>query len=384
MKILLITEFFPGKEKYFSGGVEVRTFFIAQNLATHHRITVLCRKKKGEKSNERYGNLIITRFGKETEDFDASFFSIIPRFIFMIWAFIKGLKVDFDLVEGSNFICLIPAYFIGFFKKKPQIAWYPDIYGFAWFNNFPPLTAFSGWLIEKIGLLLPWQKIIALSQQTKNKLIKAGIKAQKIKVIYGGVEVDYLKKISVKKFKNPTVCCIARLVSYKNVEDLIQAIKQIKEKIPLIKCFIIGKGPEEKKLKKLTSKLNLTENIIFRKDLNYLALIKYLKKSQVFCLPSKIEGFGLVTIEALACGTPFIISDIPINREITKNKGGLYYSLAKKGDLALKIISLLKNENKRKKILKGSSNIIKEYRWENISQQTLEAYKEAIYAKDRL
>jgi len=172
MKILLITEFFPNEKKNFSGGVEVRTYYLAKYLAKKNEVTVICRRRKNEFVKEQLENVKIIRLGKQIDKVEANFYSIFSRLIFIIQSFHFGLKQKADLIEGSNFICLISAFFTAKIKRIPAIAWYPDIYGNEWIKNFGILTGSFGLFLENIGLLLPWNHIIALSEQTKKKLIK--------------------------------------------------------------------------------------------------------------------------------------------------------------------------------------------------------------------
>ncbi len=379
MRILLITEFFPGKEKKFSGGVETRTFFIAKNLAKKHKIIVISRRKTGRKAEESFDNIKIIRLGRKAKDVEVKFSSILPRLFFIVQSFFIGLKQEVDLVEGSNFICYLPAFFIGKLKKITKIAWYADIYGSEWLKNYGFLTGLFGLILERIGLILPWDRVIALSKQTKEKLVRHGVKEGKIDIVYGGVDLDFIKKARLKKTSLPSVCCIARLVPYKNVDCLIKAVYLIKSEIPEIECVIIGKGPEGEKLRKLSSRLRLKDNIVFKKNLSYKQLIGELRKSYLFCLPSRIEGFGLVTIEALACGTPFVIARTPINKEVTKGKGGLFFVPEDHQDLAEKAKKILLDKKLARKLLEDGKKTLSLYDWRKITQQTEEIYKRSKY-----
>lgn len=373
MKILLNTEFFPNEKKNFSGGVEVRTYYLAKHLTQKNEVTIICRRRNNELVKEHQKNLEIIRLGKQITKVEANFYSIFSRLIFIVQSIVFGLKQKADLVEGSNFICLISAFVVAKIKKVPAIAWYPDIYGKEWIKNFGILTGSFGLFLETLGLLLPWDHIIALSKQTKKKLIKR-VPGNNISVIYGGVDTSFIKKIKTKKYNQSTICCISRLVPYKNVDYLIKATALIKETIPDINCIIIGKGPEKRKLIKLISELGLEENVIIKRDLSYRDVIKNLKASDIFCLPSRIEGFGLATIEALACGTPFVIADTPINKEVTKNIGGLYFKTNSASDLSKKIITLLKDKKTSQKYIEKGQKLVKEYNWDIVSQQTEKVY----------
>lgn len=376
MKILLVTEFFPDlRKKNFSGGVETRTFFIARHLAKKYKIIVICRRKTGEERKEERKNLKIIRLGTPTSTVGAKFSSIIPRLLFMFQAIIIGLKEDVDLVEGSNFICLIPAFTIARLKDLPSVAWYADLYRGEWFKSFGFMTGLFGWILERIGLFLPWNQIIALSKQTKKKLIKTGVNEKKISVIYGGVETNFINKIKVEKYKVPTICCVSRLVPYKNIDCLIKAISRVKTKIPKVKCILIGKGEGEKGLIKLIRELKLEKDILIKKDLTYAALIKILKSSQVFCLPSRVEGFGLATIEALSCGIPFVVADIEINKEVTQGKGGLFFKAGDADNLAEQLNKLLIDKNLSCRLVKEGNKLLRFYDWDKIALQTEKIYK---------
>lgn len=374
MRILLITEFYPDKSQIFSGGVETRTYFTARHLAAKHQIIVICRKKDNETSRENSGNISILRLGKGTKSVEAKLSTIFSRFLFIFQSFFVAIKTEADIVEGSNFICLLPAFFIGVLKKIPTIAWYPDIYGKEWIKNFGFITGMFGLILEKLGLFLPWTKIIALSSQTKQKLISQGINPRKITVIYGGVDLDFIDYIKAKKYINPTICCVSRLVPYKDVDILLQAVALVKKQIPDINCLVIGKGPERLKLNQLVQNLEIQKNVKFVKNINYQELITKLKSSHVFCLPSRIEGFGLATIEAMASKLPYVIADIPINIEITDQKGGYFYKVGDYADLAEKIVELINDPLGSNKLVLAGVRKIQDYSWDHIAKQTETVY----------
>lgn len=376
MKILLVTEFFPGNSTLrFTGGVEARTFFTARCLAKKDKVIVICRKTSSLKRQKKIGNLFIYPCGFKSIFLEANFLSIFERLFFIIAAFFQGLELDYDLVEGSNFITYLPAYFLGLIKNKPAISWYADVLKGKWLKYFG-ITGIFGEIIEAISLKLRWSKIIALSQSTKKKLIKAGINPAKIQVIYGGVD----KELRIKRQKkDKTIICISRLVKYKRVADLINAFSRLVSKYPDLSLTIIGQGPQEINLKKLVKERNLTGKICFIKNLSRQKLMNLLARSYLFCLPSVVEGFGLATIEAASLGIPYVISDIDVNKEITHDgKGGLLFKRKNIIDLSKKLEMLLRD---KKLYLKKQSEgffLAKNYNWEIITQQTRKVYQEAL------
>lgn len=349
-KILLITEFFPEKDTAMTGGVEARTYRLAKTLARFGcKVEVIARKR--------------TAVTAKTT-------SLFPRLWFQFKAVQRGLKLDPGVVEGSNFVCYLPAYVLARIKRAKAVAWYADVYGKVWFETMSWPVALAGYVWEWISLHLPWDRIIAMSRSTRDKLIAEGVSPDKISVIYGGVDDQIIDKLMVKKFVNPTICTAARLVNYKHIDDLIQGFSRVQKEVAGAKLIIMGDGPERMKLERLSNKITTYNSVHFLGNLDQVEVWKVMKRSHVFCLPSTLEGFGLVTIEAMACGLPYVCADIPATREITE--GGLGGYLYEPGNIEALTDCLMKALNDKPD--GRVKTLVKKYSWDKITKQTLEAY----------
>ncbi len=108
-------------------------------------------------------------------------------------------------------------------------------------------------------------------------------------------------------------------------------------------------------------------------------LIKELKSSYLFCLPSSTEGFGIAVLEAAAAGVPYVISNIDVFREITKNaKGGFLFELGSVRDLAQKIERLNTNKELYEKKENEAHSLVKIYSWREIASETEQVYKKLL------
>ena len=192
----------------------------------------------------------------------------------------------------------------------------------------------------------------------------------KTEIVYNGIDLDLYESTKVDgKYADPTIVTVCRLVSYKRVDDLIRAVKALKTDFQNIKLKIIGDGPQKEALKTLSKTLGVEDNVDFLgKVSDTQDVIKVLKKSHVFALPSIVEGFGMVIIEAMAAGIPYVASDIRSIREVTNGGvGGLLSKPKNCEDLALKIKILLVDESKRNSVMKNASKHIKNYKWNNLA-----------------
>jgi len=354
MRLLFLTEFFPkNKQLIYTGGVEVRTYQIAEKVKKDFQVKV-----------------ISSPFNKPPATLQSVFF----RFYYIISSFIQALKSDFDIIEGSNFVTYLPAYFAGMIRGKKTIAWVPDILHRDWFQ-FGLIVGIFGYLVEKISLKLNWDHIIALSQSTKNKLVKTGINKNKITVVHGGINLQEFRNLDYVKFPQFTVICIARLVATKKIKDLVDGFALITNKQPQAKLIIVGHGPKKQPLQEQVKDLSISNKVDFYENLPRKQLLKLLKQSHLFCLPSVVEGFGLVTIEAMAAGLPVILADIPINHEVTQDKGALFYQSKNPQDLADKLEKIISNKKLYSNKSKQALELAKTYSWQKIYQKTKKVYE---------
>ena len=176
MKILIVSEFFPLSIKAeISGGVETRAYYVAKLLSKKHKITILTSQIKGSKKKERFDGFDVIRCGNIRQYSQKDAF--LDRLSFMIYAYKIGKKLDFDIVDGYNFISYAPAYLIAKYKNKPSIATYHDVWINQWVKNIG-ITGLIMEILERYVLSRKWTRFITNSNFTKNNLIKVGIKKE--------------------------------------------------------------------------------------------------------------------------------------------------------------------------------------------------------------
>lgn len=166
------------------------------------------------------------------------------------------------------------------------------------------------------------------------------------------------REFLLNRFKNKKekiVMYIGRLGRYKGLEYLIEAFQNLDKKNGLV---IIGKGAKEKELKTKVHELNLEEDILFLDHVPYEELPEYYSSADLFVLPStdRGEGFGLVAIEAMACGVPVVTTKLGTGTSFPNIDGVTGKVIEPRNSIALAkaINEILENPNKYKK-----QNIVK-------------------------
>lgn len=162
--------------------------------------------------------------------------------------------------------------------------------------------------------------IITPSSYLKDFLIHTHhINPAKISVIHNAIETKSHKKT---KKKSHQLIFVGRLVSWKNVDQIIKAVNIARKDKPW-KLVIVGEGPELAKLKKLSSKLKASNWLNFTGKLSKSKTHQLIAESQKLILYSDYEGQPHVLIEAMLLGTHIVASDITPNREVLGTFGQL-------------------------------------------------------------
>ncbi len=282
-------------------------------------------------------------------------------------------REKFDVIDcqGFPFFSCFTAKINSLFIGSPLVITLHEVWNDYWYEYLGK-AGFFGKLVEKLMVNLTG-RIITVSKKTKADL-KAMKSSEKSVVIPNGIDFNYISKISPSDKKSDIIFA-GRLIKEKNVEILIRAIPDVKEKIPDIKCCIIGDGPERAKLDKLVQELDIQNNVEFKGFMkDYSSLISYMKSSEVFVLPSTREGFGIVVIEANACGLPVVVVDSKMNAAsdlIINNKNGIISDFSKE-DIAENIINMM---DKKEKMQKDCIETSREYDWDKIVDALEEFYK---------
>lgn len=297
--------------------------------------------------------------------------SIKEAIYFAFKLFPKLMEEKFDIVDcqGFPYFSCFTTKIHSLLGKSTIIITLHEVWNEYWYD-YLGRTGFFGMIVEKATVNLT-DKIISVSEKTKRDLkeIKA---SEKSIVISNGIDFEYVMKIRASEERSDIIFA-GRLIKEKNVDILIEAVCIIKEKIPDIKCFIVGDGPERTKLEKLTEKLDIQDNVTFKGFVeDHNDLISYIKSSKVFVLPSKREGFGIVVLEANACGLPVITVNHKMNAAsdlIINNKNGFVASFSS-DDIAEKTVNMI---YKKEKIEENCIKMAKMYDWNSIVD-SLERY----------
>lgn len=354
-KILLINWRCP--KNPLAGGAEIYAYEIFRRIKDYE-ITYLAERFPESKEEEEIEGIKILRIGNKWT-FNFSVYKNINEIV---------KKNNFDLIIDD--LNKIPFYSPSFLKKKiPVLALVMHLFRKAIFSETNIFFGSYVYLTESlIPLVYKNNYFACLSESTKEdilKLFKNKEIEEKIYIIPPGIDLDKYKPDFSKK-KERVICHVGRLKKYKSVHHLIYAVKILKEKnIDDFKVLIVGEGDDKERLMELVKKLNLTKTIEFTGYVSEEEKID-IYQSSLFLVENSIkEGWGLIVMEANACGTPVISAKTPGLREtVVDGETGFFYPYGEIDILVEKMKILLENDNLREEMGKKAVNWARNFTWE--------------------
>lgn len=194
------------------------------------------------------------------------------------------------------------------------------------------------------------------SEGTRDK-----IGARNITVVPTGISEDILNKgLASEAEEEGFVLYLGRLHIYnKGLDTLMAAAKILKD----TRFVLAGKGPDEQELRRMCKGMTNVEFAGFVDDDKKIDLIK---KSSVLVLPSRYEGWGIVLLEAAACGRPVIVSSIPEVSFAVKAGFGEGFKTGDGRSLADAAKGVLSDKQKRSDMARAGRALASQYTWERI------------------
>ncbi len=200
-------------------------------------------------------------------------------------------------------------------------------------------------------------KIIAISRQTKNDIIKLlNITEKKIEIVHQGCAEIFLKtaddnqiKLVKDKYNLPKnyILNVGTIEKRKNILTVIKAVNKAKIDFPLV---IVGRATEYQNEIENYIAENKMHNILIISNVSFQDLPAIYQSADIFIYPSFYEGFGIPLIEAFNSKIPVIASDIDVFREVAEN-AAVFVNPHNIDDISEKLKSLIENPQLRQKYI---------------------------------
>ncbi|MDE2582236.1 MAG: glycosyltransferase [Rhodospirillales bacterium] len=225
---------------------------------------------------------------------------------------------------------------------------------------------------------------LCASSFVRDRVLAMGFPAARTQVHYIGVDCAAIRPRSAEE-ETPTILHVARLVEVKGAEYLVRALAALPARHARVDLVVIGDGPRRAMLEKLAGTLGLGARVRFLGALPHAEVLAWMRKAAMLALPSvrtrtgRVEGLGMVLLEAAACGVPAVGSRIGgIPEGILDGETGLLAPERNAAALAERMSALLDDRDLRARMGSAARRHI-ERRFDLRRQtETLEGFYDAV------
>ncbi len=252
--------------------------------------------------------------------------------------------------------------------------WGRDIYkGLDGSFFYKQLLRFS---LSKADYITATSKELAKGTQT--------FTSKKVLQVPFGVDVDHFKPlVNKKRGQELVIGVVKKLEPYYGIDYLVKAFSLLEKKFSNIVLWIIGEGSEKEKLRSLCVDYKIDHKVHFKGLVSQKDLPEYYNHIDIFAVPSLIESFGVVVVEAAACGLPVVATNVNGLPETVKDgETGFLVPSQNVEALADKLTLLIDDSALREGMGKKARNFVEvNYTWQNNAAEMLQLYENILDQK---
>lgn len=308
MRILAVN--WLDRENPQAGGAELHFFEIFRRLVQRgHQVTLVTSGFAGGAARAALDGIRVRRHAGRYR------FAAVARS-----AIRRALREErFDvLVEDIN---KLPLY-TPRLTSLPVYVIVPHLFGATAFREASWPVAALVWLAEqRIPVAYRRAGFHAISQSTRDDLVRRGVSPQRIHVIYPGVDAAWFTPDGrTPRAAVPTFLYVGRLKRYKGLATAVEAIWLMRRHGCEARLDVAGEGDDRGRLERLVARRGLGEAVTFLGFVTEERKRQLMRRSWAVVFPSAKEGWGISNVEAAACGTPAVAANSPGLRESVQHE----------------------------------------------------------------
>lgn len=385
MRVLMLSWEFPPR---LVGGLGRHVDALTRSLvAAGHEVHVISRSHPDAPAEERHGDLHVIRVDASPPQ--VAFEDLVPWVLAfntsVLAAAARLLRTTaIDVVHAHDWLVASAAVGVADAHELPLVATvHATEYGRHQGHLPGPMNrlihGIEGWLVEHAD-----RTIVCSSYMHEQVRTLFGVPESRLETIPNGVAVDEFAppadevrdlRRTLADDATHLVLFAGRLEYEKGVQTVLHALERLVDRVGAVRFLIAGVGTYSDELRGLVDELGLGHRVQFTGFLEERALRLHYAAVDVAVAPSLYEPFGLVATEAMACGTPVVVSDTGGLREIVVDGTGLTFPPHDAAQLADRIAEILTGPELAAALVeRGRERMRSRYDWADVAERTVLAY----------
>jgi len=335
-----------------------------------HEVTVVAHRFRGRPREETVDGMRVLRVGGK---FDFNF-RVLPFYLFSLRRERFDVVVE-DLNKLPFFLCKT--------ARSASCAILHHFFGSSIWKETNPLFAMyvglGEWIVRHTYRSVPF---CAVSESTADELVANGFPAGRVRIVHNAVDHGVYKPSESVRRVPGRIVYLGRVKKYKGIDFLVRALAAVRREIPHAHLVVVGRGDDLPRLEALAAELDLQEAVRFAGFVDTGEKVRLLREAEVMATPSPKEGWGVTTIEANACGTPVVASDVPGLRDAVRDgETGLLVPYGDVDALAEALRRVLGDQEQRTRFSEASIRWADRFHWEKSAEETVQWLEEVIAAR---
>jgi glycosyltransferase involved in cell wall biosynthesis len=219
--------------------------------------------------------------------------------------------------------------------------------------------------------------VVATSQYSRNRIVEAyGIPAGKIVIVPEPIDLRSWEKgageVAGALASPPAILTVAHMYPRKNLGVLMEAYARLRDAGVPFQGWVVGEGPRRSGWERLKDSRDLGDRVTFLGTIPRGELVERYRRAAIFCLPSRQEGFGIVFLEAMACGKPVVaVRAAAVPETVVDGETGLLTDPDDPEALAQALFALLSDPDRRRAAGEAGRRRVEQYRADRVAESFL-------------
>jgi glycosyltransferase involved in cell wall biosynthesis len=347
---------FDDPERPGSGGGAIRNHEINRRLAARHDVTAVTVSYPGARERRQDGirylpaGLPLGYYG--------AFLTYIAAMPLVLWRHRSDLVVE-------DFVAPFGSWFVPLMTRRPVVGHVQWLGAREKSRQYHlPFTVLERWGVRA------HRKLITVSHDVASRLRRMNPGAEVV-VLPNGLDDGIWQ---VRGSRNRDLVYLGRLeIGGKGLGMLLQAFASIADRTDA-RLLIAGDGPDRRDLARLVETMGLGRRVELLGRVNGRGRFELLANAQIACVPSRYESFGLVALEALACGTPVVAFDIPGLRELASPESAVLVPPFRVDAYAEALAGLLADPERCRQMGERGRQTARGFDWGQIAERQEQVY----------
>jgi glycosyltransferase involved in cell wall biosynthesis len=296
--------------------------------------------------------------------------------------YMRRARGQFDVVIAEGFGGSRIPRFAPLYVKEPILTEWHQIHRDLFAAQYPALLNGPLNLLERVTAWVNRNTLVrAGTEEWREALVRFGFKPENLFVLPVSIREEWLAEPRGRQVRKPNILWLGKLRRYKRPDHAVRAFVKVRERMPEARLTIAGRSDDlayERQLHELVRDLRIGGSVEFRFDLSEARKRDLIRESRVLVVTSAVEGFGIVVLEANACGVPVVASSGVPEGAVRDGMNGLRYPYGDIAALSSAICKVLEDDQLHARLSQNGREFARGFAWRKIGAQYADVVEHAV------